>query len=343
MALRTPVPFLSDVEYPAASFRQLLHTMFGRRSGVLVGSGTELPSFGVVPQPTPDMSVRVGRGIAVLAGSQDTEQGSYLLINDAVETVPIGPASTVNDRIDLVGLAVRDGDYTAGDSTAEIVVLAGAPAANPERPTPDPDVTFLPLAEVVVPAKTSVITRDQVHDLRTFTAAQGGIQYTVQSEFDHPGFLGQLRYIPTHGISPVQVFHSGRWRGITSTVYQTTNIRVYNNTAVDRLELARLSIPDPGYPYVVDTSFRYEYGAPGGTRYDGHVVVDNLSQGAVVNVYVGQGPTGDVRTAVAATQSSHVLTGPHTLILRASRIYGTGGLTTTPYNGLFQARIFPAP
>lgn len=135
-------------------------------------------------QTTPDMTVRVGSGVAgdvaYVQGDANSLQGIYTVQNsdsfvgDANSDVPIAPADATNPRHDLIVLRVfDDAEDSSTQNTALVDVVTGTPAATPADPAV-PDTTLV-LARVVVPAGATSITNSDIVDLR--------VQATIRSAF----------------------------------------------------------------------------------------------------------------------------------------------------------------
>ncbi|MGW0522841.1 hypothetical protein [Crossiella sp. NPDC003009] len=338
MALQANPLFLQTGEYSAANLREMLAYLTDRGHGV-INRGRD--SLAVTPMPTPEMAVLVRGGGAMLRGEQDTTQGSYMVRNVSDERVPIGPASDIAPRVDIVAIRVVDPEYAGGRPvTVEFRVIEGQPATNPAAPPLPTDAVYLALAYVTVPARATAVT--SVADARTFAEAVGGVHRLGADRATPAGAPGRIVYDEQHADFPLRYIHHDRAGGLLSRPYQTSDIAVHNGNREQHIELARLVIPDPGFPYVLDTSFRYEYSVEN-CRYDGHLLLNNLFAGPVVNVYVGsEAQVAGVKLAVASTQSSPVLTGSTTVFLRATKVHGDGGFSSSRFNGLLWARVFPA-
>ncbi|MGO1048807.1 hypothetical protein [Crossiella sp. CA198] len=340
MALQANPLFLQTGEYSAANLREMLAYLTDRGHGV-INRGRD--SLAVTPMPTPEMAVLVRGGGAMLRGEQDTTQGSYLVRNISDERVPIGPASDIAPRVDVVAIRVVDPEYSGGRPAAvDFRVIEGQPATNPVAPPLPTDAVYLALAHVVVPARATAITAPGVNDLRAFVETVGGVHRLGSDRAAPAGAPGRIVYDEQHPDFPLRYLHHDRPGGLLSRPYQTVDIAPHTGNRDQHIELARLVIPDPGFPYVLDTSFRFEYSVEN-SRYDGHVLLNNLITGPIINLYVGnEAQVAGVKLAVSAVQSSPVLTGTTTVFLRATKVHGDGGFSSSRVNGLLWARLFPA-
>lgn len=141
-------------------------TALGSRSGVRPGD----PGLTVTLAGS---TINCSAGAAAIAY---TGQGVYkAAFPSSVSPGTLTAAHATLDRIDLVYLRVWDNAVDAsGLNKADIVYLAGTPAASPVAPTPAGTQIYIPLATITVPhsgaGSPSVSTA-----VRPFTVAPGGI------------------------------------------------------------------------------------------------------------------------------------------------------------------------
>jgi hypothetical protein len=119
----------------------------------------------VTQNGTPNMSVNVAAGRAVVLGDNATNQGQYIVRNTATLNVPISASDATNPRRDIVCVRVRDAFYAGSNNDAAIVVVEGTPAPSPVDPTIPPN--HLPLARVTVAAGATTIVAANITSLRT--------------------------------------------------------------------------------------------------------------------------------------------------------------------------------
>lgn len=120
-----------------------------------------------------NMSVDVLTGGALVGGTESATQGVYFVFNDATVNVVISASDPTNARIDVIGLQIRDKEYSGGTDDARLVVITGTPAGSPVVPTLPAD--FLTLAHVAVAANAGSIVTGNITDKRVQTASKGGI------------------------------------------------------------------------------------------------------------------------------------------------------------------------
>lgn len=150
--------------HPAKLFRQLVKDLAGGASGVF-----HTGDLAVAQNGTPNMSVNVAAGSAVIAGTATADQGSYYAYNDATVNLAIAAADATNPRIDIVVAKVVD---TATDSdTWSLAMVTGTPAASPTPPSaPANSIT---LAQVAVAANATSIVNANITDKRGFAITDG--------------------------------------------------------------------------------------------------------------------------------------------------------------------------
>jgi microcystin-dependent protein len=145
-------------QHASEVFRQILQTLVGA-PGIV--NPTDLA---VSPNGTPNMSVNVAAGFAVIAGTQSVDQGYYHVYNDATKNLTIAASDPTNPRRDLVVASVQDAAYTGASNQWVIQVITGTPAASPVDPAVP--VNTMTLARILVTAnKTSIVAGD-LTDLR---------------------------------------------------------------------------------------------------------------------------------------------------------------------------------
>ena len=163
MPVISPAIGVQGGSHSALSFRQLASALVGADvvtftggvSAVGMGHGLVRPGHLAVTQNgTPNMSVNVAAGTALVNGTSVLAQGVYAVTNDAQVNLAIATADATNPRRDLVCLQVRDTTADgSGFNDARLFVVTGTPAASPVDPT--------------VPAGCLVLARVQVNALAT--------------------------------------------------------------------------------------------------------------------------------------------------------------------------------
>lgn len=146
-------------------------TGLGVRSGVRQsGGGTDLR---VQAQSSPNMTVKVSPGVAVIQGASSALQGAYTYALDAVTNLTIGAAHASLTRVDRIAVRIRDSTFdTSGARDSGLVVIAGTPGSG--TPALPVDATYYTLALVTVVALDTAINTGDITDQRTNFAAVGG-------------------------------------------------------------------------------------------------------------------------------------------------------------------------
>lgn len=142
MTIQTVPYALQNASHSAALFRQAEAAIW-QTGGVVVAG-----ELAVGAQSTPNMSVQVGAGRAVVAGTQVsaptllgggaaafTTQGMYFCLNDGPVTLTIAASDPTNPRIDVPYLAVQDSFYSGANNQAVLAVATGTPAPSPVAPS----------------------------------------------------------------------------------------------------------------------------------------------------------------------------------------------------------------
>lgn len=171
MAVITPPNFLQGGSHDAQVMRlpvsalagQDVETFANSVSAVGVAHGLVRDGHLEVSEKsgTPNMSVDVAKGYALITGDSSLAQGAYAFANDATVNLAIATADATNPRWDLVVAQVRDNTEDAGgNDDARLTVVTGTPAASPADPSiPD---GCLVLARVVVAASVSSIVNANI-------------------------------------------------------------------------------------------------------------------------------------------------------------------------------------
>ncbi|HEY9475335.1 MAG TPA: hypothetical protein VIS06_15995 [Mycobacteriales bacterium] len=143
----------------AVQARRMTQALFGGRVGVVAATDCSVAQNG-----TPNMSINVAAGQVVVAGTESTSQGYYVVYNDAAVNLAVAASDPTNARVDLVVAKVQDSQYSGAVDAASIAVVTGTPAPTPVEP-PLPANRFV-LARIDVAAGVSSITSANITDRR---------------------------------------------------------------------------------------------------------------------------------------------------------------------------------
>lgn len=151
------------------SLMQMGTDNFTPRTGALV-NGNNAEALFVAPQASPDQTVLIRKGRAVITRSG---QGSYLFISEQDQTLPMPAASGANFRTDLVCAVVGDLANFGTDAAhgpfwwVEQGALGGGVPATPTG--------MLKIAEVFRAVNDNAIGAGDITDKRSFTALASSI------------------------------------------------------------------------------------------------------------------------------------------------------------------------
>ena len=264
MTVQNPCIFLQGGSHPAEDVRRWIGSIYDDASGVLAGDALAVTE----KSGTPDMSVDVAGGKAILAGDEQTYQGSYFVENRGTENLAIAAADGTNPRIDLVVAKVEDSEYSGATDEWSLAVVTGTPAASPVAPT-EPSSCLI-LAEVLVAAASSDVEDADITDVRTKIGPYGyapGVKAVRSGEFnDQPISTGTHTaviltsasewdtdgYHPSSGVNTELTVPAGRagrylctayaeWTGATSSVSGRRIVEFLINGTANRFGQATMN------------------------------------------------------------------------------------------------------
>ena len=172
---------------------RLINSIMSEGWVVSGAAGVNLDSFKVVQQATPNMTVRVGSGVAgdIYAMPISTARGTYLVRNNDAyvgsgnSDVAIANGHATLGRIDGIDLKVWDNtEDSSGFSKSEVIVTQGTPGASPTAPAIPAGCVRLATVRVDALESTSIVTGD-ITDTRKQSAARGGV-LVVASATEYP-------------------------------------------------------------------------------------------------------------------------------------------------------------
>lgn len=149
------VPFHDGIEVDGAELRRMVQAVTGGASGCAYPS----TSLAASAQSSPDLTVKVAAGHALINASGSGLGGTYHVYNDADLTSPTFSATGGSVRTDRLVLRITSG-------VAALEVIAGTPgSATPPTITGD---NVIPICRVEFPVSTSTVTNGIIVDERTF-------------------------------------------------------------------------------------------------------------------------------------------------------------------------------
>lgn len=183
--------FQNRSDHTAAQLRLAVGGLLNHANEGGVSAPLLRPAGGVHPTATMDvlqsspaaMSVRVDKGIAVVTGTENALQGSYICINDALKTLTIAASDPSLSRTDLVIARVRDQQYSGVTNAWALEVVTGTPGAG----VPALPASSLELARVTVGATVTTITTANISysNRRYFSAAGGWEPWATLTAYDN--------------------------------------------------------------------------------------------------------------------------------------------------------------
>ena len=229
------------IDYDAIELRKLIAALTGARHFVdLAPSTSPLVSAGgghgvvgagdMAVTAGTGMTVDVAKGLALVRGTQQETQGSYLTDNNAVQNLTISASDPTNPRKDLILSKVRDNELGIAGDDGPLVVLAGTPTggltAGNATGRPTPPENSLILAEVFVPAAAASSASYTITDLRTRANSLGGTFVCLNSAFyPNPASEGMEvidlalgQKLTYSGAAWVAMGQYGAWTPFTPTV-----------------------------------------------------------------------------------------------------------------------------
>ena len=165
MAAYNPPWTITASSQTAESYRRMLYYRSTARGGVFSGLAVSQHAG------TPNMSVDVSEGAALVLGTEATYQGGYLCESQGVTTVTIAAAHATLNRLDLVVAKVQDAQYSGATNSWSLAAVTGTAAATPRYPTVPANAIVLAVV-AVAPAATQILNAS-ITDLRSASASDG--------------------------------------------------------------------------------------------------------------------------------------------------------------------------
>lgn len=326
MVLLNPPAYLQGGTYTAVLDRQYLNTTrfykssadnSRARSGLLPDTAAWSAPIGIS-----GFNVTIGPFRAVLSNQNAANAGDYVIVSPNSEVRTLAGSSTTTNRIDVIGYRVRDAFYSGTDNDADVVVIAGTPAAGTPAVPPIP-TNVQPLYQLTVNANSAAPTSV---DVRQRTGLIGTPVPIFANQVGQSGVnYGEARILPAGGVMPPRTVIWGEdsaWHGITPFVIDFGGWVNTSNTT-DRI-VATLTVPDPGYAYRlffsgavwagIDGDAGWRFAAREGTGAGGTI----YAQGA----YEKRDATYDGPNSIPVAGSSGSLTGARTISLWVQRKFG---------------------
>lgn len=139
-------------------------------------------------------------------------------------------------------------------------------------------------------------------------------------------------------------YRSGQWRGIVSTTAGTTTFFATTITDATEAGVATVTVPDPGWPYILDVSAVVGVSADADTWVNVRCRLDTVS-GTVISqdsVRSGKLPAGETIMVPLGSFATGTLTGSHSVIVTVRRTLGSGTWNVISTGSLVNAMIRPS-
>lgn len=331
MTILSPPAYLQAGTYDAVKDRQYLVTNRFYKSG----SDNARCRGGLLPDnvawsapiSVSGFQVTIGPFRAIVANNFAASAGDYAVTSTANEVRTLTASSPTTNRIDVIGVIVRDAFYSGAVNDADVIVIEGTPSAG------TPAVPAIPsnmqaFYHLTVNANSTAPT---VSDQRQRTSHVGGSIPVFDHQMGQGGVAyGETRIFPAVGSLPARQAIWGMdalWHGVTTHAVEF-GAWVITSSAANRA-IASVSIPDPGYPYKLDFGIIVHAGFDGINGWH-FTARDGTGSGGTIYAR-GAWETRDPDNAFTGTfgvpvvgGKTGVLVGARTVTLWAERKFGAG-------------------
>lgn len=197
-------------------------------------------SMGVTQNGSPNMSVQVTSGHALVPGSENSKQALYSCFNDASVNKTIAAADPSLPRIDIVVAKVQDSFYSGVTNTWSIAVVTGTPASSPA--VPSAPANSITLAQVLVGAGVASIVNANITDTRPWLSAAGGI-VPVRNKAERDALVGPYNGLAVwrQDLFNFNVYTGSTWRYFS----RLTETRVATSQATTSVTYTDLATVGP--------------------------------------------------------------------------------------------------
>jgi len=152
--LNPPLHLQNRTDHTAQGDRLLLRSLWR------VGGVAQTGDLTVAAQGSPNMSVTVAAGAAIVPGTENAFQGTYHCFNDASKTVTIAASDPTNPRKDIIVAKVQDAFYSGAVNAWSLVAVTGTPAGSPVEPALPANA--IKIASINVAANATSITNANI-------------------------------------------------------------------------------------------------------------------------------------------------------------------------------------
>lgn len=174
-------------------------------------------AFVVQQNGTPNMSVNVVSGHALVEGTESAAQGVYSCFNDGTVNKSIAASDPSLPRIDTVVLRVRDSFYSGATNAWAIEIVTGVAASSPA--VPSTPANSMVIAKVAVAAGATSIVTANITDVRPFMAATGGL-IPIRTQADRDALLNLYDGYPVYRMdnNQIEIYNGSTWDAFARTV-----------------------------------------------------------------------------------------------------------------------------
>lgn len=345
------------------------------RPGVFAGPGLTAANTPVAFFVSPTGS---GLGVQVAAGAAAVERGTfsgptwstftpagtypYPFVMKSIATFTANTANSLSStRIDRVDLQLADGpgySDNSGTSFGQIIYTAGTVGSGS---APNAPANSIPLSLITFPSgTTSTLTSGMFADLRRSTSVRGSARVLMGGDsLADPGFVAgedRWRYHATYGwMNDVWDATNSVWRGTQVLELAQPAMSTPGLPSSSVATIASLAIPDPGWPYHVESGAsqycqQTSGGAAGSVLLQINVQMDSATLGTNI---ITSGSFGNYSSStslgqgcVAINKSSKTIqpggyTGAHTIYMIGTAVGGNISLVSAAMNA-FQIKLVPA-
>lgn len=239
MALRNPPSWLQAGSHTARNDRLILQSLV-QSSGV-----ANRYDFYVEATATSSMGVSVRAGGAFILGTQESGQGVYHCYNDASVTLSVTPASSQNDRKDIVVLRVYDSEISGATNTSTLEVITGSATSSPAEP-PVP-VNAIKLAVIDVLANASSISGQRISNVAPKAVATSGIIEARSNALPDPLLVRPAQLVWETDTARLIYSNGSAWRYVGHRTVCSTTTRPPASRVYDGLEIYE---QDTGRTYI---------------------------------------------------------------------------------------------
>ncbi|MGW9299429.1 hypothetical protein ACWHA3_01200 [Streptomyces cyaneofuscatus] len=227
MALINPPAWMQAGSYPARTDRLALTALLSYPGFAVDESRPMRIRQGIKPSyqnqqlrvraaTTPNMTVIVSGGFAIIDQHDTGGSGTYIIANDGDVTLTVQPAGGAGQyRRDTVVVSAYDAEYSGSVSEARLEVIQGpyaATAGAAVRGSLPANAQIL--ADLAIGPSQASVAAGNITDVRQYTVTAGGIVPVSSSVAPNRLAPGQMQYL-----TDLDQFQYGRTNGAIGTVY----------------------------------------------------------------------------------------------------------------------------